>query len=306
MSTNNVTGISAANKAEMDAHTEQALLELVYVRTANELLGEVMGNLDSALGTTQSVINILTGLQNLKNQISVKSKSAFGFDYRTGTINRQVVGNDQEIITVGAGGTLHVTKMPMNKTTTSPAGSTRQTLAFYSADAAGRITQYQPTYQVAASEYFGKPIDPFFVFSASTAPGYASFLQSLLAYKSSLNLQISSLTRQTPTSALNDPNSLLAKLRKVYAGMPSNTQFSTIEKWVMDNYNIHASAGAGSAGALQNDITFAITAAQSLNDSQKEKVRRFLFIFQEYYQSASAVLTAISQIITKMAQKISQ
>ena len=306
MATNNVNGVNRVTQAELDAHTEQALLELVYVRTANELLGEAMGKLDSALGTTQNIIDILTGLQNLKNQIQVKSKSAFGFDYKTGTIHRQVIGNDQEIITIGSGLTLHVTRLPANRLTVLPNGSTRQTLIYYSATAAGRVTQYQPTYQAAASEYFGKPIDPFFVFSSETAAGYAQFLSSLKSYKSSLRLQISSLFIQTPVASRNDPNSLLAQLRKVYDGLPSSFGFSTVEKWVLDNYNIHDSALAASAGSLQNDLTFAITGAQSLNDAQKEKVRRFLFIFQEYYQSASAVLTAISQIITKMAQKISQ
>ena len=79
-----------------------------------------------------------------------------------------------------------------------------------------------------------------------------------------------------------------------------------MEKWVVDNYNVHGSGAAGSAGSLQNNLTFAITAAQSLNDTQKEKVRRFLFIFQEYYQSASAILSKLSQIISQIAQKISQ
>lgn len=304
----NVDAVNAATQAELNAHTEQALLELVYVRTANELLGTAMGNLDSALGTTQSIINILTGLQNLKNQLSIKSKSAFGFDYTHGTVNRMVIGNEQKVVVFNSGGTLLTIydNLPRDKTTTTPTGSTRLTLAYYSATATGFLTQYQTTYQVAASDYFGTPIDPFFAFSGPGASGYAAFLSSIKAFKSSLNLTISSLFRQTPPASRNDPNGLLAQLRKVYNGLPSDFSFSSVEKWVLDNYNVHGSSLAGSAGSLQNDLTFAITGAQSLNDSQKEKVRRFLFIFQEYYQSASAVLTAISQIVTKMAQKISQ
>jgi len=313
MANNNVNQVTGATQAELNAHSEQALIELVYVRAANDLLGQAMGNLDDALATTQSTINILTGLQNLKNQINVQSKSAFGFDYATGTVHRQVAGNNQEIIFVDSNNVIHVTHMPMNTTTTDPTtGSTRLTMAFYSADAAGRITQYEPTYQIAASEYFGKPIDPFFAFSSSTAPGYAtplngaaSFLSSLKAYKSSLRLEISALTAQTPSASRDDPNGLLATLKKVYGELPSNFNFSTVENWVMDNYNTHGSTAAGSAGALENDLTTALTAAQSLNDTQKEKVRQFLFIFQEYYQSASAVLTSMTQIVEHMAQKIS-
>jgi hypothetical protein len=40
-------------------------------------------------------------------------------------------------------------------------------------------------------------------------------------------------------------------------------------------------------------------------DALKEDVRRQLFIFQEYYQSASAILSQITQIIYVEAQRIS-
>lgn len=70
--------------ADMAQHTEQALVELIYVGTGNQMLGSALANLESALNTTQSVLNILQNLQNLHNQISVKSKSAFSFDYKFG------------------------------------------------------------------------------------------------------------------------------------------------------------------------------------------------------------------------------
>lgn len=61
---------------------------------------------------------------------------------------------------------------------------------------------------------------------------------------------------------------------------------------------------AANVGKIQQTLTFAITAAQSLNDTQKEAVRRYLYIFEEYYKSASAILTKITEIITKIAQGI--
>jgi hypothetical protein len=48
----------------------------------------------------------------------------------------------------------------------------------------------------------------------------------------------------------------------------------------------------------------AITSAQGLNDTQTEQVRQYMFIFEEYYKSASALLNAITQIIQKFAQGI--
>lgn len=61
---------------------------------------------------------------------------------------------------------------------------------------------------------------------------------------------------------------------------------------------------AQKAGSLQQNITVAITSAQGLNDEQTEEVRAFLFTFEEYYKSASSILTKVSQLIEKYAQGI--
>lgn len=283
---------TGATPAELAAHTEQALLQLVYVRTSNDMIGDAMSNLDLALNTTQSVLNILQALQNLHNDISVKSKSAFPFLFSTGQI-------------LGMGGTsIHsgVLKIFVNGATQTISALVPSLFGGASLDA----SNYQKAYVQAASAYFGKAIDPFFVFANSAASGYHDFVTTLQQLKDKLRLEISALARQTPSASLNDPTTLLANIQKVYGELPANFQFSTVEKWALDNYNLHGSTGTGLGGNLQNDLTFAITAAETLNDTQKEKVRRFLFIFQEYYQSAAAVLSAIHQIVNQIAQKISQ
>jgi hypothetical protein len=76
--------------------------------------------------------------------------------------------------------------------------------------------------------------------------------------------------------------------------------------WITDNYNKTATVGVTSAGLIQQHITDAITAGQSLNTTQTESVRNFLYLFEEYYKSASAVLQAISQLIQKMADGIAR
>lgn len=284
--------IRRTTSAELGAHTEQALLQLVYVRTANDMIGDAMSNLDLALSTTQSVLNILQALQNLHNNISVQSKSAFPFLFSTGQI-------------LGMGGTSVHSGLLMVMV-----GGVTQTISAVVPSLFGGASRdasnYQHAYEKAASAYFGKAIDPFFVFANSTAAGYSEFVSTLQQLKDKLRLEISALSRQTPASVQNDPTTLLANIRKVYGELPTNFNFSTVEKWALDNYNQHGSTGAALGGSLQNDLTFAITAAETLNDTQKEKVRRFLFIFQEYYQSAAAVLSAIHQIVNQMAQKISQ
>lgn len=266
----NINSVTGASSAEFSAHTEQAAVELVYVREANSLLGDAMGNLASALNVTQSVLNILQALQNLHNSLSVNVPSTFPFDFKTGYSLLSGVG-------------IHW-PFPF-----PPPGSLNR-------------DNYISSYLAVASAYFGKPILPFFTFRNASDPGFAIFANRLLAIKNSLQREIRILSALTP-AADRGAGSLYDSLKNVYNSLPTHPlNFTETAKWAIDNLD----AAVGQVGGdIQNDLTTAITAAQSLNDSQKERVRRFLFIFQEYYQSASAILSKITQIIEQMAQKIS-
>jgi hypothetical protein len=265
MTTVNPTGnLSPITSAEINAHTEQALVELIYVGVANDIIGSALGTLQSALAATQSVLNILQALQSMHNEVSVAGKSTFNFDFLTG------------------GSAAHA----------SPGGSLN-------------ITFYSQVYQHAASAFFGQAIDPHFLFSANDSR-FPPFASALISLRTQLGKEISVIARQTPASTINNPQNLVNALRKVFNELPSTSNYTSIQTWAIDSYNQHGAAGVSNAGSIQNDLTSAITAAQSLNDTQKESVRAFLFVFQQYYQSASAILTSMNQIMTQIAQKISQ
>ncbi|NGX42802.1 MAG: hypothetical protein K940chlam7_01090 [Chlamydiae bacterium] len=80
----------------------------------------------------------------------------------------------------------------------------------------------------------------------------------------------------------------------------------TFEAWLFDSYREGNQITGMNPGEIQRNITAALSAGQSLNDQQKEEVRRFLFIFEEYYKSSAAILNKITQIIEKMAQGIAR
>jgi len=73
--------------------------------------------------------------------------------------------------------------------------------------------------------------------------------------------------------------------------------------WVYDGYSASNQDGIES-GNFQRNLTGAITAAQNLNDTQKEDLRRFMYLFEQFYKSASAILQAIDRMVNKMAQNI--
>lgn len=259
-------------------HTLQAFIELVYIKTANEVMVSQMASLEQALTTTKSVTDILTQIQNLHNLVQVKSKGTFPT----------------------------IASLPANLTVAG--------------------------YKFLASAFFGTPVKVSFSFSALSG-GYLEFFARRATIISQLNSQIAALELTTPKippiSGREDSNSLLAKLKLVLkditppsvlfisgggtvtAASVAGTLISNvfqkagIEKWIVDNYN-STGLNSTSSGAIQQNITNAITAAQSLNTTQTESVRNFLYIFEEYYKSASAVLQKIDQMIQKMASNISR
>ena len=79
-----------------------------------------------------------------------------------------------------------------------------------------------------------------------------------------------------------------------------------LEAWLIDNLDKHIDEDdpelANAAGDVQRHVQQAIQAATNLNDQQKEDFRRFMFVFEEFYKSASAILNRLNQLIEKMAQ----
>ncbi len=150
---------------------------------------------------------------------------------------------------------------------------------------------------------FGQPVNP--------APNFTQ--DDVVAFerlRDEINEQIITLEAVTPTTPEGtvDQESLLAKLQTLQSDIEaafdaSADAESALFLWIMDSYS---DTDSESAGLIQRNITNAIVAAQSLNDSQKSEVRRFLFVFEEYYKSSAAILQKITQLIERIAQGISR
>lgn len=114
-------------------------------------------------------------------------------------------------------------------------------------------------------------------------------------------------TRTVPNTLAFNLYNLVTDINNRFSNLTVTTNNDTakqtaITQWILDGRN----SGATTTGPVQDHITQAITSAQSLNDTQKEDVRRYMFLFEEFYKSASAVLTKISQLLEKVAQGISR
>lgn len=161
----------------------------------------------------------------------------------------------------------------------------------------GSIESYGSAYIDAASAFFGHKV--IISYDSKWLVGGSSRIQFFSARKQ-LSAFLPILSSFTP-SADKGAGSLFAKLTTVYEDMVAKN--SNPPGWVIDAYNATGS-NAINAGKIQQNITSAITASQSLNTTQTERVRNYMFLFEEYYKSASSILTQITQIIQKMAEGI--
>lgn len=269
----------AANTAPGN-RSVQSLVELEYVGTANDVISAQLSSLENALGTTNGVLNTLAAVQDFHNKISVSVKKSFVFDYTTPT-------DDSD--------------------------------------------NYK-SFKVQASAYFGQPIIPAIFsswvrasFTNGVNPGGtivaipvnvltfqgAAAINSLVNLKASVLAQITALSNILTPTQRNATGSLYSNLKAVYNDLSTVTSVSAgtdvnanTFKWFLDNYDVTEGSDLTDQGQIQANLTKAITAAESLNDTQKEDVRNFLFVFEEYYKSASAILQKITQIIEKIAQGI--
>jgi hypothetical protein len=256
----------------LPGQSEQADIELVYVKTANDVMTAQLQSLENGMTATQTVLNTLAQVQQLKNLIEPVSKGAFN----SATFN---LSSTAANLYYGH-----------NIAPTDPA------------------TGYS-IYAGAASAFFGTPVSVKGSFTSLNSTGtgtFGDFQVKLNAIRSAMALEIAQLSEITPSGALS-ANSLLATLRIVYndsAGATANTAAALT--WITDDYNAVASSAVSDAGNLQQHITNAITAGQTLNSTQTENLQSYMYLFEEYYKSASAILQAITQIIQKMADNAAQ
>ena len=275
--------LRAATYAAASNRSLQSLIELEYVKTGSDLIGDKLSSLNDALTITNSVLQSLANLQDIRNRMVVTTPSGY-----TLPTSAMINGNSDGVSGIHA-------------------------------------ADIMSAYRSAASLYFNQTVvpqvSPSLISGGSLTSAGNTIYSSLLAIQRSLLAFIPQLSGIIGASGLVDSNSLYNRIKKISADLSamfqtggtaaaslttSTDKAKALQTYLLDN-NVSAFFVTGrSAGDGQSNLTFGVTAAQGLNDTQKEDVRRFLNVFEEYYKSASAILQRISQMIEKMAQNISR
>ena len=142
-------------------------------------------------------------------------------------------------------------------------------------------------------------IDKFKTYLAAIAPsdlGSAldTRMQRIITNLSYLVDQVSGSVSDATTSPLVQA---LTAVKNDFSGLVSGNL--PITKWVQDYES-------GQIGTYQKHLNDAITASQSLNDTEREELQNVMFVYEEFYKSATAMLSSLTQLIEKIATSISR
>lgn len=316
--------------------TLQSMVEVEYIKNANELIFNRLASLEEALHTTQDIIGTLTLIQNIANQIQISDRQPpFRFPP---VVNADIPSSVRAIIAGmipdflgGIFGSLEemLAADAANGTNTFASG-----VNFYLNQ--GGHDRFYDFYKAISSAYFSK------LFPSAVPITFSGL--DLLNAKQLLAAQLAELQQQNPTAAAS-ANSLAANLMKVIkdisahfvqsiqvvisstivdpdlppvvvtstikislsAGSDPALLLQALKTWILDGQDVKLGLDVeNTAGLIQDNIGAAIRTAENLNDTQKEDVRRYLFLFEEFYKSAGNILRKLTDLLEKIAKGANQ
>lgn len=293
----------------------QALTELVYVRTANEVMEDALTDLETALEQTKKALESLNSLQILHNNITALSRGDFeaAFKAETGISLFDAPSLDDDVrkkllaFAKDYFGT-EVEPVIRDAITSGQIGDylsakeqiieTIQMLRQINNIASG--VPFPANTLGATLENVLRGINDSFRVASTTASALALWILDnyYTASTKSIDAVRTSVDNMGSTVVITSTNASGLQVPIM------STKLITVSK--LFTINDQGLSVILQPGQIQKEITEAITSAESLNDRQKEDVRRFLFVFEEYYKSAAAVLTKVTDLITKMAQGIAR
>jgi hypothetical protein len=319
--------LSLAMRAASLNRSIQAMIEMEYVAAGNDLIENKLTDLESAISTTKDVLDLLANIQNAKNNVTTITRSqrseplVYNYDEATGSTE-------------------------LSNNLIFEFNYQSQNSAFYKAPQFPIPPDTLITYynQVPRTNYIDasrvvtldeRPLEQDLYPLDVKASGAALFA-NILSYKRQLSAFLPRLSallkedRLEPNSLYNRVKTVLDNMKTMFVGgrffegnvstgqTPIQAENITnggdkalaLYRWLADNtainYDVKLITNPLSTGDVQSNLSSSITSATGLNDTQKEAVRNFMFVFEEFYKSASAALQRISQMIEKMAGNISR
>lgn len=304
--------------------TLQSMIELEYVKQGNDILGNNLQDLQSAMQVTYNALNELQLAQTLKNKLQAATRSI-----PNPTIDGSLQQNQWSVTTFGQ----------VSPSDPLPGGNSQQQT----------VEGYTQAYKVAMQDAFGNPIGVDLTVTQSDITQFVQVINKLADLKNQLQQQYDTQLQAAkaagtdpsqypaPPPLIQDIDTVIGDMNATgaanqppidipdvtlasqfgYSALTYNNQTFPANSWDINPssttalqrmlywiYDGYSSTNVTQSGQYQTDLTTAITSGQNLNDTQKEDLQRYMYLFQQFYQSASSILQSMTSIITKMGQNI--
>lgn len=218
--------LSTSGANEVNNHTLQNLIEVSYIKTANEVLYQGFNGLNRAITNTTNTLNTLTKIQNLHNAIYTKSLDPLPFDY---TSDYGSIEDYQEEYNRLASAYYGQPIIP--------------DFIFLSEDAEGLNATGQLLYS-----------------------NFDAYSKELGDARAQLSDNVAALSAQMSSADRANPNSLYATAKKVLSQLPPSSgdgpNYVDAKLWVLDGYSInngedlaqsHPDSVSGFTGRITSD-----------------------------------------------------
>jgi hypothetical protein len=272
--------MNATSNAVANAKSLQSVVQLEYVKQGNEIISSQLENLQDAVEINQSVIQTLTDLQNLHNKLGVGTSNTTGI--------------------VGKSFTPQLTSLIGGNPNNLP-------------DANG---DWRKSYTGYTSNLFGDPIVPVVDIDPNTDgiqplgndSASNDIRNQFIQIKNEISAEIAKLKAAGQkegdgglidklTAILNDMNRTPTAAEVTKAG--GSELDAQITFWMLDGQGDPKNTDTGN---IQRRLSDGFNAANTVNDTNKEDLRRYMFLFEEFYKSASTILQALNNVVTSFAK----
>lgn len=272
--------MNSTSNAVQNAKSLQSVVQLEYVKQGNEIISSQLENLQEAVKINQSVITTLTNLQDLHNKLGVSASNT------TGIVGKSITSQLTSLI----GG--NPNNLP---------------------DANGN---WRKSYTGYTSKLFGDPIVPVVDIDPNTngvqplGNNSASndIRNQFVQIKNEISQEISKLKAAGQkegdgglidklNAILNDMNRTPTAAEVTAAG--GSELDAQITYWIVDGQGNSKNTDTGN---IQRRLSDGFNAANTVNDTNKEDLRRYMFLFEEFYKSASTILQALNTVATTFAK----
>jgi hypothetical protein len=171
------------------------------------------------------------------------------------------------------------------------------------------VTGFKNAYEKAASAYFAQLIPTAVIPDLTTAVNNLKSLKTLLLGQIQELVALNPAASASPTVEGSFANKLFKLAQDISASFTSTmSPLSAVKKYILDGQDqtIKVISTTATQQPIQSNITNAISAASTLQESQREDVKRYMFIFQQFYKTTASMLETLSKMLEKITRGMSR